>query len=75
MTKVGSKMQKDYKLVEDTEDVRFFTRRGVSILLNGQKIGSMGVIHPEVLNNFDLKYPVSALEIDFEPMFDHFKGV
>ena len=68
-------MQKDYKLVEDTEDVRFFTRRGVSILLNGQKIGSMGVIHPEVLNNFDLKYPVSALEIDFEPMFDHFKGV
>ena len=75
MTKVGSKMQKDYKLVEDTEDVRFFTRRGVSILLNGKKIGSMGVIHPEVLNNFDLKYPVSALEIDFEPMFDHFKGV
>ena len=68
-------MQKDYKLVEDTEDVRFFTRRGVSILLNGNKFGSMGVIHPEVLNNFDLKYPVSALEIDFEPMFDHFKGI
>lgn len=35
----------------------------------------MGVIHPEVLHNFELKYPVSALEIDFEPMFDHFKNI
>jgi len=66
MVKVGSKMSKDYKLVEDPEDVRFFTKRGVSILLNGKKIGSMGVIHPEVLSNFDLKYPVSALEIEFD---------
>lgn len=35
----------------------------------------MGVIHPEVIGNFELKYPVSALEIDFEPMFEHFKNV
>lgn len=35
MTKVGAKMTVDYKLVEDNEDVRFFTRRGVSILLKG----------------------------------------
>jgi phenylalanyl-tRNA synthetase beta chain len=66
MVKVGSKMHKDYKLVEDPEDPRFFTRRGVSIQLNGKKIGSMGVIHPEVLSNFELKYPVSALEIEFD---------
>lgn len=74
MTKVGSKMLKDYKLVEDAEDTRFFTKRGVSILLKGKKIGSMGVIHPEVLGNFELKYPVSCLEIEFDPMFDHFKS-
>ena len=75
MTKVGAKMLTDYKLIEDSDDSRFFTRRGVSILLKGKKIGSMGVIHPEVLGNFELKYPVSALEIDFDGMFDHFKHI
>lgn len=73
MCKVGSKMGKDYKLVEDATDVRYFTKRGVAIMLHGKKIGSMGVLHPEVLGNFELKYPVSALELDFEPMFEHFK--
>ena len=68
-------MSADYKLVEDNEDVRFFTRRGVSILLRGKKIGSMGVLHPEVIGNFELKYPVSALEIDFDAMFNHFKSI
>ena len=63
------------KLVEDDKDARYFTRRGVSILLGGKKIGSMGVLHPEVIGNFELKYPVSALEVDFDAMFNHFKGV
>ena len=75
MTKVGAKMSVDYKLVEDDKDARFFTRRGVSILLGGKKIGSMGVLHPEVIGNFELKYPVSALEVDFDAMFNHFKGI
>lgn len=74
MCKVNSKMGKDYKLVEDNEDTRFFTKRGVSIMLKGKKIGSMGVLHPEVLGNFELKYPVSCLELEFDPMFEHFKG-
>ena len=29
MTKVGAKMSVDYKLIEDSDDVRFFTQRGV----------------------------------------------
>lgn len=73
MIKVCAKTGVDYKLVEDREDPRFLTGRGVSILLHDKKIGSMGVFHPEVLGNFELKYPVSALEIMFDPMFDHFK--
>ena len=74
MTKVSSKMGTDYKLVEDHEDPCFLTGRGVSIVLHDRKIESMGVLHPEVLGNFELKYPVSALEICFDPMFDHFKS-
>lgn len=75
MTKVGAEFDKrDYQLVEDNEDVRFFPTRGFSVMLRGVKIGNVGVIHPEVLGNFELKYPVSAIEIDFNAMFDHFKA-
>jgi len=74
MCKVGAKMQKDYKLIEDPQDPRFFPLRGVSVLLHGKKVGSIGILHPEVVGNFELMYPVSCLELDFEPLFDHFKG-
>ena len=65
---------REYQLVEDPEDVRFFPMRGFAVLLNGAKIGSVGVLHPEVLGNFELKYPVSALELDFDALFSHFKS-
>lgn len=74
MSKVGAKMHEDYKLVEDEQDPRFLTRRGVAIMLKGVKVGSIGVLHPEVLGHFELMYPVSALELDFDPLFDHFKS-
>lgn len=44
-------------------------------MLAGNKIGSMGVLHPEVLNNFELKYPVQTLELDFDALFTHFKSI
>lgn len=31
-------------------------------------IGSLGILHPEVLTNFELARPCSALEIDVEPL-------
>lgn len=30
-------------------------------------IGSLGILHPSVLEKFELGYPCSALEIDVEP--------
>ena len=76
MTKVGADFESgDYRLVEDDEDVRFFPTRGFSVMLRDKKVGSIGVLHPEVLANFDLKYPVSAVELEFDPLFDHFKTV
>ena len=75
MTKVGADFAKrQYYLQEDEVDVRFFPLRGFSVFLNGAKIGSVGVLHPEVLGNFELKYPVSALELDFDAMFAQFKS-
>ena len=75
MTKVGADFAKrDYQLAEDDSDPRFFPTRGFSVMLNGTKIGSVGVLHTEVLGNFELKYPVSAMELDFDAMFTHFKA-
>jgi phenylalanyl-tRNA synthetase beta chain len=31
-----------------------------------QVIGSFGILHPTVLEKFELKYPVSALEMNIE---------
>lgn len=37
------------------------------------RIGKFGVIHPEVLSNFDIPFPVSALELNIEPFcYDQF---
>jgi phenylalanyl-tRNA synthetase beta chain len=32
------------------------------------QIGTFGIIHPEVLNNFDINYPSSCVEIDLEAL-------
>ena len=60
--------------MEDDSDPRFLPTRGFSVMLVGKKIGSVGVLHPEVLGNFELKYPVSALELDFDSIFAFFNG-
>ena len=36
------------------------------IYVNGQKVGEIGEIHPEVLINFKLEFPVAALEINLQ---------
>mmetsp|Transcript_36373 Transcript_36373/g.44417 ORF Transcript_36373/g.44417 Transcript_36373/m.44417 type:complete len:194 (-) Transcript_36373:130-711(-) len=75
MVKVGADFAKrDYQLAEDASDERFFPMRGFAVMLGGVKVGSVGVLHPEVLGNFELKYPVSALELDFDALFAHFKS-
>ncbi len=33
-----------------------------------QKIGTFGVLHPEVLKAYDIAFPSSALEMDLEPL-------
>ncbi len=47
-------------------DPTYFSGRSAEVLLNGKVIGSIGVLHPEVIDNFGLKYPCSALEIQIE---------
>lgn len=41
--------------------------RCAEIVVGGTKLGNLGVLHPEVITKFGLKYPCAALEINIEP--------
>ncbi len=47
----------------------FFPGRQAEIFIHKgtQRIGVFGIVHPDVLAAYDIKYPTSALELDIEP--------
>ncbi|CAG9773084.1 unnamed protein product [Ceutorhynchus assimilis] len=53
-----------------TSDPAYFPGRCAEIICNGDAIGKIGVLSPDVLTKFELTNPCSALEINIEP----FKG-
>lgn len=46
------------------DDTTFFPGRSADIILNGLVIGKIGVLHPDVLNKFEITNPCSAFEIN-----------
>ncbi|KAL2753625.1 hypothetical protein ACRALDRAFT_2029408 [Sodiomyces alcalophilus JCM 7366] len=56
--------------IEEIDEPTFFAGHaaGVFLRLDGKeaRIGEFGILHPTVLEKFDLKYPVSTLEINLE---------
>ncbi len=62
--------QLDFKYkIEDTEHNSFIEGRVGRIIHQNKKIGYIGEIHPNVLDNFDLTMPVAALEINLTELF------
>ncbi|XP_011306638.1 probable phenylalanine--tRNA ligase beta subunit [Fopius arisanus] len=57
---------KDGYYLEAAEDPTYFPQRCAKIIVHGQEIGKMGVLHPEVLQKFELHLPCSSLEINIE---------
>ncbi|KAJ1862909.1 phenylalanine--tRNA ligase subunit beta [Coemansia sp. RSA 2703] len=58
--------------LEEADIPTYFAGRSANVVYNaedGSKIvlGSIGVIHPEVLGHYELDYPVSSFEINIEP--------
>lgn len=49
------------------DDSLFFPGRGASILYKGKSIGKIGVLHPTILQAFELSTPCSIVEINLEP--------
>ncbi len=50
--------------VVESEDEAFLQGRRGSIIKNGKYMGIFGEIHPEVILNFGLSYPVVGFEVD-----------
>ncbi|KAK1168452.1 phenylalanine--tRNA ligase beta subunit-like [Acipenser oxyrinchus oxyrinchus] len=53
--------------IQAGEDSTFFSGRCAEVFAHGQSIGRLGVLHPDVINKFELTMPCSALDIDIEP--------
>lgn len=59
--------------VEASSDEAYLAGRCAAIMYCGKQIGQMGILHPEVLANFELNHPTSALEMTVEE-FPFLKG-
>jgi phenylalanyl-tRNA synthetase beta chain len=58
---------------DDPEGGTYFPGRAASILFTRSekqqiRIGTFGILHPEVLGNFDIQYPSSCVELDLEAL-------
>ncbi|KAL4793574.1 hypothetical protein BDV19DRAFT_366239 [Aspergillus venezuelensis] len=56
--------------IEELEDPTYFPGHAASVHVRiagkDHKIGTFGILHPTVLENYEMKYPVSTLEINIE---------
>ncbi|XP_054717836.1 LOW QUALITY PROTEIN: phenylalanine--tRNA ligase beta subunit-like [Uloborus diversus] len=53
--------------IKACDNSMFFPGRCADILVSNKKIGTLGVLHPESILNFDLNLPCSVVEISIEP--------
>jgi len=68
---IFNSMEIKYKIEELKHD-SFIEGRCGKILFKGKDIGHIGEIHPKVLENWDLKYPVAVFEINLTNLFNLF---
>ena len=45
----------------------YFPGRQAEVLFGDVVVGSFGIVHPKSLDNFQVTFPVSALELNLEP--------
>lgn len=58
----------EYK-IEDAEHSSFIPGRVGRVIVKDKKIAYIGEIHPQVLENWQLEFPVSAFEINLSELF------
>ena len=57
--------------IEESDDPMFFARHAADIHLRldgkEQTVGHFGILHPAVLEKFEIKFPTSVMELNVEP--------
>ncbi|CAM6091997.1 unnamed protein product [Calypogeia fissa] len=70
MTVVGASRcpvgRQDGYYIQQSNEPEFFLGRQASIIYKGNTIGSFGIVHPEVLERFDIPDPCTAMEFSIE---------
>ena len=46
----------------------FINGRSGNVLCDGQSIGLIGELHPEVLEHWQISMPISVVELDVDPL-------
>jgi len=54
--------------IKEAKHPTFLEGRTAAVYINDRRLGILGEVHPEVLNNFELENPTAAFEIDLEPL-------
>ncbi|XP_047981822.1 phenylalanine--tRNA ligase beta subunit, cytoplasmic-like isoform X2 [Salvia hispanica] len=54
--------------IESSNEPEYLKGRQAHIIFKGEKIGNFGIVHPQVLHNFDIPDPCSFVEIDIEKL-------
>ncbi|KAJ0936568.1 putative phenylalanine--tRNA ligase [Helianthus annuus] len=52
--------------IERSDEPEFLSGRQASIIYKGKRIGTFGIVHPQVLENFDIPDPCSFVELNIE---------
>lgn len=58
--------------IKPADDPTYMEGRQAFVLFKEEIIGIFGVIHPQVLLNFEWPFPTSILEINLEPLIKAF---
>ncbi len=59
--------EKDGYYIKESDSETFFPGRRADVYFNNSKVGSFGIVHPQVLEYFEIAAPCSALELNVEP--------
>ncbi|KAL0360099.1 UNVERIFIED_CONTAM: Phenylalanine--tRNA ligase beta subunit, cytoplasmic [Sesamum radiatum] len=52
--------------IQSSDEPEFLPGRQASIIYKGKQIGTFGIVHPQVLDNFDIPDPCSFVEVNIE---------
>jgi len=55
--------------IKETQSEGLIDGRTAEISINNKKIGYVGELHPKMLKAFNIKMPISVIEISLEKLF------